>query len=243
MSQTVYNYDPRTRIFTGASEADESPLEPGVYLIPAHATTIEPPAVADGKVGRYRPDDVRWEAVPDVRGTWYNTDGQPVEVSALDADVSQLTREAPPDVPEGKLLSRNVVAALWELIDDVRGTWYDADGRAVQIDDLDADVSALTREAPPNNTSMLVDGAWVPDPAKVAAAKKADMDAEVAAGMAEANLKIAVLQDAVDLDMATPEEEAALKNWRRYRVLLSRAQSDAKYPDVKLPQRPDGGTA
>lgn len=26
-------------------------------------------------------------------------------------------------------------------------------------------------------------------------------------------------------------------------VLLARAQSDAKYPDVKLPQRPDGGTA
>ena len=31
--------------------------------------------------------------------------------------------------------------------------------------------------------------------------------------------------------------------WRRYRVLLARAQSDAKYPDVKLPQRPDGGAA
>ena len=59
--------------------------------------------------------------------------------------------------------------------------------------------------------------------------------------MAEANLRISVLQDAVDLEMATAEEEAALKSWRRYRVLLSRAQSDAKYPDVKLPQRPDGG--
>ena len=185
MSQTVYNYDPATRIFTGASEADESPLEPGVYLIPAHATTIEPPAVADGKVGRYRPDDVRWEAVPDVRGTWYNTDGQPVKVSDLDADVSQLTREAPPDVPEGKLLSRNVVAALWELIDDVRGTWYDADGMPVQINDLNADVSALTREAPPDDTYKLVNGKWEQCPDKVAAAKKAAMDAEVSAGMAE----------------------------------------------------------
>lgn len=243
MSQTVYNYDPRTRIYTGASQADESPLEPGVYLIPAHATTIELPTVAEGKVARWRVDDRMWEVIPDVRGTWYDTDGQPVEASALDADVSQLTREAPPDVPEGKLLSRNVVAALWELIDDVRGTWYDADGRAVQIDDLDADVFGLTREAPPDATYKLVNGKWEQCPDKVAAAKKADMDAEVAAGMAEANLKIAVLQDAVDLDMATPEEEAALKNWRRYRVLLSRAQSDAKYPNVTLPQRPDGGTA
>ena len=56
--------------------------------------------------------------------------------------------------------------------------------------------------------------------------------------MAEANLRISVLQDAVDLEMATAEEEAALKSWRRYRVLLSRLQADAKYPDVKLPAVP-----
>ena len=259
MSQTVYNYDPRTRIYTGASQADESPLEPGVFLIPAHATSQPPPgwikaegaaiphdayaALMAGKLARYDADKGEWECIDDVRGTWYSADGQPVDVRDLEADVSQLTREAPPDVPEGKLLSRNVVAALWELIDDVRGTWYDADGRAVQIDDLDADVSALTREAPPDATYKLVNGKWEQCPDRVAAAKKAATDAEVAAGMAEANLKIAVLQDAVDLELATPEEEAALKSWRRYRVLLSRLQSDAKYPDVKLPQRPDGGTA
>ena len=190
MSQTIYNYDPITRIFTGEAQADESPLEPGVYLIPAHATTIELPTVADGKVARWRVDDRMWEVIPDVRGTW-----------------------------------------------------YDADGRAVQIDDLDADVSALTREAPPDATYKLVNGKWQQCPDKVAAAKKAVTDAEVAAGMDEANRQIAVLQDAVDLELATPEEEAALKSWRRYRVLLSRLQSDAKYPDVKLPQRPDGGAA
>ena len=258
MSQTVYNYDHRTRIYTGASQADESPLEPGVFLIPAHATSQPPPgwikaegaaiphdayaALMAGKLELFTSAG-EWECIDDVRGVWYDTDGQPVKVSDLDADVSQLTREAPPDVPEGKLLSRNVVAALWELIDDVRGTWYDADGRAVQIDDLDADVGALTREAPPDATHKLVNGKWEQCPDKVAAAKKAAMDAEVAAGMAEANRQIAVLQDAVDLDMATPEEEAALKAWKKYRVLLSRAKSDAKYPNVTLPQRPDGGTA
>ena len=238
MSQTIYNYDPQTRVFTGASQADESPLEPGVYLIPAHATTIEPPKPKKGWVARWRVDDGKWETVPDVRGTWYGADGQPVAVSDLDADVSALTREAPPDVPEGKLLSRNVAAALWELIDDVRGTWYNTDGQPVQIDDLDADVFGLTREAPPDATYKLVNGKWEQCPDKVAAAKKAEMDMAVAAGMAAANQHIAVLQDAFDLDMATAEEEAALKNWKRYRVLLSRAQSDAKYPDVKLPAMP-----
>ena len=254
MSQTVYNYDPRTRIYTGASQADESPLEPGVFLIPAHATSQPPPgwikaegaaiphdayaALMAGKLERFTSAG-EWECIDDVRGVWYDTDGQPVKVSDLDADVSQLTREAPPDVPEGKLLSRNVVAALWELIDDVRGTWYGADGRAVQIDDLDADVGALTREAPPDATCKLVNGKWEQCPDKVAAAKKAATDAEVSAGMAEANLKIAVLQDAVDLELATPEEEAALKSWRRYRVLLSRTQAHADYPNITLPAKPE----
>ena len=190
MSQTIYNYDPITRIFTGEAQADESPLEPGVYLIPAHATT-----------------------------------------------------DAVPQTPEGKLARRLLDNSGWELIDDVRGTWYDADGQPVEVSALDADVSQLTREAPPDATYKLVNGKFEQCPDKVAAAKKAAMDAEVAAGMAAANQHIAVLQDAVDLEMATAEEEAALKSWRRYRVLLSRLQADAKYPDVKLPQRPDGGIA
>ncbi|MDT8717744.1 phage tail protein [Clostridium sp. 19966] len=38
----VYNYGSDGR-YICSEEADESPLEPGVYLIPANATTIEPP--------------------------------------------------------------------------------------------------------------------------------------------------------------------------------------------------------
>ena len=201
----IYNYDADTGIYTNEGVADESPLEPGVYLIPAHATTIEPPG-------------------------WIKAEGAAIPHDAYAALMA------------GKL-ERFTSAGEWECIDDVRGTWYDADGRAVQIDDLDADVSGMTREAPPDATHKLVNGKWQQCPDKVAAAKKAAMDAEVAAGMAEANRQIAVLQDAVDLDMATPEEEAALKTWKKYRVLLSRAQSDAKYPNVTLPQRPDGGIA
>lgn len=39
----IWNYNPVTGVLIGASEADESPLEPGVYMVPAYATEISPP--------------------------------------------------------------------------------------------------------------------------------------------------------------------------------------------------------
>jgi len=44
MNPTVFHYDPITYCFLGTSNADESPLEPGIYLYPAYSTSISTPA-------------------------------------------------------------------------------------------------------------------------------------------------------------------------------------------------------
>lgn len=54
----IYNYNAETKEFTGQGLADPSPLEPGVWLIPANATTVMPPAPQPGKVRCF--DGARW---------------------------------------------------------------------------------------------------------------------------------------------------------------------------------------
>lgn len=58
-----------------------------------------------------------------------------------------------------------------------------------------------------------------------------------AALMAEATVVIAPLQDAVDLDEATDEEIALLKEWKKYRVTLNRIDPETA-PDIVWPVKP-----
>mgnify|MGYP001037737169 FL=1 len=54
----IYHYDPKTGDLLGEGKADPDPLEKGNWLIPAHATSIEPPAAAKDKVTRF--DGDKW---------------------------------------------------------------------------------------------------------------------------------------------------------------------------------------
>ncbi|WP_122859766.1 tail fiber assembly protein, partial [Pseudomonas viridiflava] len=50
----------------------------------------------------------------------------------------------------------------------------------------------------------------------------ANVVAEIARLRKIADYTIAPLQDAVDIDEATPEEAAALTKWKKYRIALNR---------------------
>lgn len=70
--KTVYNYDPDTGEYLGPESAYESPMEPGVYLMPAHSTEAEPPETGGHQAAVYR--DGVWSLIDDHRGeVWYDT--------------------------------------------------------------------------------------------------------------------------------------------------------------------------
>lgn len=52
----------------------------------------------------------------------------------------------------------------------------------------------------------------------------------------EANEKIAVLQDSIDLDMQEFNEEEQLKQWKKYRILVTRVDTNAN--DIEWPEKP-----
>jgi hypothetical protein len=54
----IYSYAPDTGIFHAEGLADESPLEPGVFLIPAYATTLKPPKATLPKIAVFK--DGKW---------------------------------------------------------------------------------------------------------------------------------------------------------------------------------------
>ena len=57
---TAYQFD-RAGLLVGETVADESPLEPGVWLIPAGCTLVAPPAEPAGQRARW--NGVDWELV------------------------------------------------------------------------------------------------------------------------------------------------------------------------------------
>lgn len=56
--------------------------------------------------------------------------------------------------------------------------------------------------------------------------------------MTETNARILPLQDAFDLGLETEEEKQLLLAWKKYRVLLSRVDTETA-PDIEWPEQPE----
>lgn len=59
-TKTVYQYD-LAGLYTGQTDADESPLEPGVFLIPARCVEVAPPEQSGDQWPRW--NGSKWELI------------------------------------------------------------------------------------------------------------------------------------------------------------------------------------
>ncbi|WP_373225849.1 tail fiber assembly protein [Enterobacter cloacae complex sp. ESBL7] len=146
----------------------------------------------------------------------------------------------PPAVPAGSVAVFNTEKATWSLIEDHRGkTVFDiTTGNAVFINLL-GPLPETTTSLAPDGPYMKWDGnKWVKDDAAEQAAIIVDAQNKKSSLMQEANNTIALLQDAVDLDMATDDDIQSLTAWKKYRVLLSRVNPEDA-PDIDWPAKPE----
>jgi hypothetical protein len=60
----IFHYHSETGAFLGEGTANPSPLEPGKWLIPAHATTATPPTAQDGNQTLWINGDWQVQPIP-----------------------------------------------------------------------------------------------------------------------------------------------------------------------------------
>ena len=96
---TIYHYHPASGEYTGSTQAQMSPLERDVPLIPAHATTQAPPAAGAHQAAVFDAAAQKWQLVPDWRGVqlYSNADGSEVaaELSQTPADCAATDKPRP----------------------------------------------------------------------------------------------------------------------------------------------------
>ncbi|WP_348650842.1 tail fiber assembly protein [Dickeya dadantii] len=78
---------------------------------------------------------------------------------------------------------------------------------------------------------------WVTDAKTQQAAQVSAAQQQMASYLAQAEKRLAVLQYAVELEMATEQETQALKNWKTYMVQLSRVDVSSA-PAIDWPTMP-----
>lgn len=82
-TKLIYVYHPDSGEFLNFTSADESPLEPGLFLIPAHATDIVPPTIGANEIAVFIGG--AWAICPDFRWQIYydQTSGAQVEITTI----------------------------------------------------------------------------------------------------------------------------------------------------------------
>ncbi|HEE9836892.1 tail fiber assembly protein [Citrobacter freundii] len=147
---------------------------------------------------------------------------------------------APPSATAGFVAVFNFESGKWSLVEDHRGkTVYDIHtGEAITINQLGALPDDVVSIAPEGHFMKWDGKNWVHDADAEKTAQITQATQQKESLMALAASKIAPLQDAVDIGIATEAEAALLLAWKKYRVLLNRINPN-DVPDISWPEVPD----
>ncbi|KGA37145.1 tail fiber assembly protein [Pectobacterium odoriferum] len=140
--------------------------------------------------------------------------------------------------PVGQALRRSADGRSWEQVPDYRGqTVYSTETRqpqtVTQFGELPDSVTLLK---PASEFDKWNGKKWLIDKAAKAAAAITSAQQELASRKAIATSRITELMYAVNLDIATDAEKAALAAWQKYTVLLNRI--DVNATDIDWPLTP-----
>lgn len=144
---------------------------------------------------------------------------------------------APPEIPAGFVAVFNSENEAWIIVEDHRGkTVYDvASGDALFISELGPLPENVTWLSPAGEYQKWDGVSWVKDEEAEKLFRIREAEEKKARLIQEATDNIAILQDAVNLEIATTEENSQLDSWRKYRVLVSRIDTSTA-PDIVWPE-------
>ncbi|MGT3198857.1 tail fiber assembly protein [Yersinia enterocolitica] len=131
---------------------------------------------------------------------------------------------APLPIKAGYAVVFNEDAQQWKYTEDYRGTEaYDTQtGYSRPVITLGPLPEGFTSLAPTSQFDCWDGSRWVKDENAEKKHHLAEAEQEKRHLLNEANTKIQILQDSIELGLGTESTEAKLLAWRRYRVLLDR---------------------
>lgn len=145
----IYHYHPVTGEYVGPGMADESPLEKGVWLVPANATALEPPIAREGHLVKFEAGSWEYaeivtpEPAPEPEQSRIPTSITPrqAKLALLSAGLLDDVDAAIEAIPDAA--TKRVAQIEWEYAQDVRRDWPMLNQVAAQMGMTDAQIDEL----------------------------------------------------------------------------------------------------
>ncbi|TDB61665.1 tail fiber assembly protein [Photorhabdus khanii] len=135
---------------------------------------------------------------------------------------------------------RSADGKYWEIVPDYRGkiAYNTLTQAQIEITEIGELPGTMTFKKPDTDYDKWNGKEWVVDKDLLKSHQINEAKQQQAARLQQANETLSLLQDSVDLEVATDSEKAALLEWKKYRVLLSRVDT-SQAPDVEWPEVPE----